>query len=82
MAEIHIERKKNVWPWVIALIVLVLLIWGAFAIRDNEGALTPVPTATAPDTAVAPAAPEAVPADDMVGDAMPPPADETPPPAQ
>jgi hypothetical protein len=51
MAEIKIEHKKpmNIWPWVIAAIVLLLLIWGATRLmhHDDQGSYNQ-PAATAP----------------------------------
>lgn len=52
MAEIKIEHKKpmNVWPWVIAVIVLLLLIWGATRLMhhdDQAGSNQPAVTAPA-----------------------------------
>lgn len=36
MAEIKIEKKKAVWPWIIAIIILALLIYFlAFNDRDE-----------------------------------------------
>lgn len=45
MAEIHIEQKKsNSWMWLVGLLVLALLIWGALELfdRDPEVAAAPV----------------------------------------
>lgn len=36
MAEINVERKKNVWPWVVGLIVLLLAIWGVMALMNTD----------------------------------------------
>lgn len=48
MAEINVERKKTVWPWIIAIIIAVLLIWALMAMlgRDDT-ATTTDPAATA-----------------------------------
>lgn len=40
MAEINVERKKNVWPWIVGLMVLLLAIWGAMALMGNDGRRT------------------------------------------
>lgn len=44
MAKIDIERKKSVWPWIIGLIVLLVIIWGAFELFGDN----PEPAATTP----------------------------------
>ncbi|MDQ3289126.1 MAG: copper resistance protein NlpE [Pseudomonadota bacterium] len=56
MAEINIERKKSVWPWIIAAIVVALLVWALLAMmgRDDRdtAAIAPVttdPAVTTPD---------------------------------
>lgn len=36
MAELHIQRRRNVWPWVIALIVVLLLIAAAVMWADTD----------------------------------------------
>jgi len=43
MAEIKIERKKGipVWALLLGLLVLVLLIWAALTMRNNERQGTP-----------------------------------------
>lgn len=43
MAEIKIERKKGipVWALLLGLIVLVLLIWAALTMRNNDREGTP-----------------------------------------
>lgn len=75
MAEINIERKKNIWPWIIGLLVLLLLIWGVTEMMDNDDdAYAPVPAATSPTTDPATAAPDAT-----IGDAA---SDTTVPPSQ
>lgn len=38
MAEINVERKKSATPWIIGLIVLALIIWGLFALFNNNEA--------------------------------------------
>jgi hypothetical protein len=35
MAEIKIEKKKPVWPWIVALLIIAALIYFVF-FRDNE----------------------------------------------
>lgn len=49
MAEIPIQRKegRNIWPWIIGLLVVLLVLWFAFGRNRNA---TPVTTAT-PDSA-------------------------------
>jgi hypothetical protein len=34
MAEIKIEKKKPVWPWIIAVVLVAVLIYFVF-LRDN-----------------------------------------------
>jgi hypothetical protein len=36
MAEINIEKKKSVWPWIVAAIVVLLLIWLLFETFDRD----------------------------------------------
>lgn len=36
MAEINIEKKKNIWPWIIGLLLLLLLLWGLAEMMDND----------------------------------------------
>lgn len=92
MAKINIERKKNVWPWIIALIVILLLAWGAFSLMEDRGepgytdrpaAMAPAPmttpATTTPTTATDPAATTT---GEAVRDTPPPPADDTTPPRQ
>lgn len=45
MAEINIERKTSVWPWIIAVIVTGLLLWALFATMGGSDTDN---TATAP----------------------------------
>jgi hypothetical protein len=35
MAEIKIEKKKPVWPWIIAVLLIAALVYYMF-LRDNE----------------------------------------------
>lgn len=83
MANIHVERKKSVWPWVVGLVVLALLIWGAFELMGNNRAAAPMVTtpATTPvdPTLTGPAATDPARVGDTVGDS-PRAVDETPPP--
>ncbi|HEV2149857.1 MAG TPA: hypothetical protein VGR37_20835 [Longimicrobiaceae bacterium] len=56
MADINVERKqRNIWPWIIGLIVLALLVWLLASMfgRDDE--------AEVPDDAVVVEAPAAAP---------------------
>jgi heme/copper-type cytochrome/quinol oxidase subunit 2 len=39
MAEIKIEKKKPVWPWIVALVLIAALVYFVF-LRDNEGEYT------------------------------------------
>jgi hypothetical protein len=38
MAEIRVERKprRNIWPWILGLIVVALVVWGLVAMNDNR----------------------------------------------
>ena len=36
MAEIKIEKKKPVWPWIVALLLIAAIVYYVF-LRDNEG---------------------------------------------
>lgn len=55
MAELHIQRKKNVWAWVIALIVVLLLIGAALMWMNGSrsGAAVAPPTNATPVASVA-----------------------------
>jgi hypothetical protein len=38
MADINIEKKRpTLVPWLLGLILLVLMVWGAAQIVDNDG---------------------------------------------
>lgn len=53
MAEINIEKKKNIWPWIIGLVLILLLLWGLAEMMDNDDDVREVPTepaATEPAT--------------------------------
>lgn len=57
MAEINIERKKSIWPWIIAALVAALLIWALLEMLDRDDPVDPAAGAvTADQTATAPAA--------------------------
>lgn len=38
MAEIRVERKprRNIWPWILGLLVAALLVWGLAETMDND----------------------------------------------
>lgn len=61
MAEIHVEKKKSIWPWIIAALVALLVIWALIEMMDRDTADTAAvaptaeaPVATAPAPATAP----------------------------
>lgn len=55
MADINVERKqRSIWPWIIGLLVLALLIWGASEMLGGDDDETVVVEET---TVEAPAAP-------------------------
>lgn len=35
MAEIKIERKKSIWPWILAALVVLALLWAVFAMTGD-----------------------------------------------
>lgn len=87
MADINVERKKSVWPWILGLIVVIVIIWGVFELFDNDDidVAEPLPAATAPAAApaIAPPPVTTAPAIDepITAAPMPPPptdADNTP----
>jgi hypothetical protein len=39
MAEIKIEKKKPVWPWIVAILLVAALVYFVF-LRDNDGEYT------------------------------------------
>jgi hypothetical protein len=49
MADIHVEKRNAIWPWILGLVVLALLIWAFVGGRDDRTGVT-TPTATAPVT--------------------------------
>ena len=57
MADIPIQRKenRNIWPWIIGLIVLLALAWYLLGRRHNDTAATPAMTDSTATTTVAPA---------------------------
>lgn len=59
MAEIHIEKKKSIWPWIIAALVALLAIWALTQLmnRDNAEATAVEPVGTAAVEAPAVTAP-------------------------
>lgn len=74
MAEIHIEKKKSIWPWVIGAIVVALAIWALLEMmdRDTRDAAVgdvAVPAATAPAVEAPVASEVAAPGVDTTGDA-------------
>lgn len=71
MAEINIEKKNAVWPWILAAIIVLLLIWllvEAFDRDDDVVATTDEPVATAPMVTGADADMEPAPAMAVEGD--------------
>lgn len=48
MAEIHVEKKKSVWPWIIAALVALLAIWALMELmgRDDAEVAAVEPTGT------------------------------------
>ena len=82
MAKINIERKKSVWPWIIALIVILVLAWAAFALMEDRGGAgyADRPVVTTPATSATD--PAAATTGDAARDTPPPPADDTTPPRQ
>lgn len=64
MAEIHVEKKKSIWPWIIAALVALLAIWAITQLFDRDDAeavaVAPVaePVAEAPIAAAPVAAPD------------------------
>lgn len=47
MAEINIEKKKPVWPWILAAIIVLLLIWLLVEAFDNDDEVVVTDTAVA-----------------------------------
>ncbi len=46
MTEIRIEKKKPVWPWILLGFVVVAVLVYFLVLRDNDDAITEVPTST------------------------------------
>lgn len=42
MADIHVEKRNSMWPWILGLIVLALLLWALFEGFDRDRAVAPV----------------------------------------
>ena len=36
MAEIHIEPRRPIWPWIVGLVALVLIVWAVAAARTED----------------------------------------------
>lgn len=36
MAEIKIEKKKPVWPWIVAILLIAAVVYYVY-LRDNDG---------------------------------------------
>ncbi|MDQ3289207.1 MAG: hypothetical protein M3Q42_13330 [Pseudomonadota bacterium] len=78
MAEINVERKKNVWPWIVGLIVLLLAIWAVAEIMGDDdarirndaalGTTATQPTETAPAAQAYEPLPETTPDTATTGD--------------
>ncbi len=51
MAEIKIEKKKTIWPWIIAgLVVLAIILYFLFFRKDNDDNVTDAAATTTPVT--------------------------------
>jgi hypothetical protein len=47
MAEINVvEKKTNIWPWIIGLLLLLLLLWGLVEMMDNDDDVRQIPAET------------------------------------
>ena len=49
MADINVERKRsgpNILPWLLGLVLLAALIWGAMRFMGNDDDETTTPTTT------------------------------------
>jgi hypothetical protein len=44
MADIHVEKRNAVWPWILGLVLLAVLIWAFVAGRDGDRTMTPATT--------------------------------------
>jgi len=55
MAEIKIEKKTPVWPWVIAIILLIAALVYFFGFRNGDDAYAEAKTTAAADTTSTPA---------------------------
>jgi hypothetical protein len=44
MADIHVEKRTAVWPWILGLVLLAVLIWAFVAGRDGDRTMTPATT--------------------------------------
>lgn len=52
MAEIKIEKKKPLWPWIVVVLLIAALVYFVF-LRDNEASSessTQIENATSTDT--------------------------------
>lgn len=50
MAEINVEHKRKVWPWILGLLAVLFVLWAIAEIRDNDDAAVAPTAATAPAT--------------------------------
>lgn len=56
MAEINIEKKKSIWPWIIGALVALLILWFLFNMLDRDDE-APVVAPAATSQIVEPAGP-------------------------
>lgn len=38
MAEIHVQRRRPIWPWILGVLALAILIWAVASRRTEDGA--------------------------------------------
>lgn len=55
MAEINIERKKSIWPWIIGALIAAVVIWALMEMLDNDNTAEPAAAITTAEQAAAPA---------------------------
>lgn len=86
MTQIEIQRKKSVWPWLIAAIVLIAIIWAALEFVGNDDvdaySATAEPAETTPMAAAPTQTPPFADTDTSTAGVAPTPAPMPPPPAE